>query len=97
MKNKILTILFILVIFGFGLLSIIMKDKEISSFERRKLASFPELKKGFAEELDSYLLDQFTFRNELINLNSIFLSIFPINLFLKYNSKYLTINFQEEI
>ena len=70
MKNKILTILFILVIFGFGLISIIIKDKEISSFERRKLASFPELKKGFTEKLDNYLLDQFAFRNELINLNS---------------------------
>lgn len=71
MKNKILTILFILVIFGFGLISIIMQDKEISSFERRKLASFPKLEKGFTEKLDAYLLDQFAFRNELINLNSI--------------------------
>lgn len=71
MKNKILTILFILVIFGFGLISTIMKDKGISSFERRKLASFPEFKKGFTEKLDTYLLDQFAFRNELINLNSI--------------------------
>ena len=70
MKNKILTILFILVIFGFGLLSIIMKDKEISSFERRKLASFPKFEKGFTEKLDDYLLDQFAFRNELINFNS---------------------------
>ena len=70
MKNKILTISFILVIFGFGLLSTIMKDKEISSFERRKLASFPKFEKGFTEKLDAYLLDQFAFRNELINLNS---------------------------
>lgn len=70
MKNKILTILFILVIFGFGLLSTIMKDSEISSFERRKLASFPKFEKGFTEKLDDYLLDQFAFRNELINLNS---------------------------
>ena len=71
MKNKILTILFILVIFGFGFISIIIKDKDISSFERRKLASFPKFKKGFTEKLDDYLLDQFAFRNELINLNSI--------------------------
>ena len=70
MKNKILTILFILVIFGFGLISIIMQDKEISSFERRKLALFPKFEKGFTEKLDAYLLDQFAFRNELINLNS---------------------------
>ena len=63
MKNKILTILFILVIFGFGLLSTIMKDSEISNFERRKLTSFPELKKGFTEKLDAYLLYQFAFRN----------------------------------
>ena len=51
MKDKILTILFILVIFGFGLLSTILKDKEISSFERRKLESFPEFKKGFTKKL----------------------------------------------
>ena len=71
MKNKIMTILFIAIIFGIGFISIILKDNEISNFERRKLASFPEISEDFPEDLDEYLLDQFPFRNSLINLNSI--------------------------
>ena len=71
MKNKIITILFIAIIFGIGIISVILKDTEISTFERRKLASFPEISEDFSEDLDKYLLDQFPFRNSLINLNSI--------------------------
>ena len=71
MKNKIMTILFIAIIFGIGFISIILKDTEISNFERRKLASFPKISEDFSEDLDKYLLDQFPFRNSLINLNSI--------------------------
>ena len=71
MKNKIITILFIIIIFGFGFIGILLKDKTISTFERRKLASFPKVNKDLTENLDSYLLDQFAFRNEFINLNSI--------------------------
>ena len=71
MKNKILAILFIIIIFGFGILSIILKNNEISSFERRELASFPKLDENFTNNLEDYLLDQFPFRNKLINLKSI--------------------------
>ena len=71
MKNKIITILFIAIIFGIFVGSIFLKDIEISNFERRKLASFPEISEDFTENLDKYLLDQFPFRNSLINLNSI--------------------------
>lgn len=71
MKNKIITILFITIIFGFGFMGIIFQDKEVSTFERRKLESFPKFNKNFTENLDEYLLDQFAFRNEFINLNSI--------------------------
>lgn len=71
MKNKIITILFIIIIFGFGFVGILLKDKTISTFERRNLASFPKVNKDFTKNLDSYLLDQFAFRNEFINLNSI--------------------------
>lgn len=71
MKNKILAILFIIIIFGLGILSIILKDNEISSFERRKLANFPKLDENFTNNLEDYLLDQFPFRNKLINLKSI--------------------------
>lgn len=70
MKNKIIAIIFICVIFGFSLVSILAKDNTLSSFERRKLAQFPKLDKDFTKNLDDYLLDQFVFRNKLINLNS---------------------------
>ena len=70
MKNKIIAIIFICVIFGFSLVSILVKDNRLSSFERRKLAQFPKLNKNFTKNLDDYLLDQFIFRNQLINLNS---------------------------
>ena len=70
MKNKIIAIIFICVIFGFSLVSILAKDNTLSSFERRKLAQFPKLDKEFTKNLDDYLLDQFVLRNQLINLNS---------------------------
>lgn len=70
MKNKIISIIFLLIITGFGLASILLKDTILSSFERRKLAQFPEIGKNFTTNLDEYLLDQFAFRNEFIKLNS---------------------------
>jgi len=70
MKNKIITIVFLIIIIGLGLISIVAKDNLLSTFERRKLATFPKLDKDFSSKLDDYLLDQFVFRNKLINLNS---------------------------
>ena len=71
MKNKIIAIIFICIIFGFCLISIFAKDNLLSTFERRKLAQFPtKIDEDFTENLDNYLLDQFWLRNQLINLNS---------------------------
>lgn len=71
MKNKIISIVFIVIIFGLGLTSIIMKDTLISKIERRKLAQFPtEIDDEFTQNLDEYLIEQFAYRNEFINLNS---------------------------
>ena len=70
MKNKIITIVFLIIIIGLGFISIVAKDNLLSTFERRKLATFPKLDKNFTSKLDDYLLDQFVFRNKLINLNS---------------------------
>lgn len=70
MKNKIITIIFICIIFGLGLISVLAKDNVLSTFERRKLAQFPKWGEDFTEKLDDYLLDQFAFRNQFINLNS---------------------------
>lgn len=71
MKNKILTIIFLIIVFGLGLISICTKDILISKFERRSLAQFPkELDEDFTNDLDDYLVDQFAYRNEFIFLNS---------------------------
>lgn len=70
MKNKIITIIFLIIIIGLGFISIVAKDNLLSTFERRKLAQFPKLDEDFTSNLDDYLLDQFVFRNNLINLNS---------------------------
>ena len=70
MKQKIISVTFVIFIVGLSLLSFIFKDNELSKFERRKLAQFPKLNKNFIKNLDAYILDQFPFRNEFINLNS---------------------------
>lgn len=74
MSNKVLSILFVITIFGFMLFSIIIPDKDISISERRKLAQFPyiEMKTiingDFFEELNNYLVEQFPFRNLFRNI-----------------------------
>ena len=66
MKDKILIVLFVLYIFGFGLFSLFDLEKEFSYTERRKLDSFPkiELTNKYIDKLDGYLVDQFPLRNE---------------------------------
>ncbi len=63
MKNKIITYSFISFLLLFMILGIGFKDKEISYQERRKLATFPEIGSSFFTNLDSYLSDQFPFRD----------------------------------
>jgi len=71
MKNKIITIIFILIIFFFAFAFILIPDTEVSTYERRKLASFPnEFDTDFSENLDKYIIDQFPLRNKFINLSS---------------------------
>lgn len=71
MKNRILTIIFLIIIFGLSFVSICTKDILISKFERRSLMQFPtETSSNFTSDLDKYLVDQFAYRNEFISLNS---------------------------
>jgi len=71
MKNKIVTIIFILIIFSFLAAFILIPDKEVSTYERRRLASFPKkFDTDFSENIDNYIIDQFPLRNKFINLNS---------------------------
>ena len=74
MKNKIITILFIIYILTFSILGIIIKDNEISSTERRKLSTFPEytLSNEYVTKLDKYLLDHFPIRDNFRSIKANF-------------------------
>lgn len=69
MKEKILSISFCAFIIGLFILNIFIKDVEISDSERRKLEQFPKfsfssiIDGSFMENLDSYTVDQFVFRD----------------------------------
>lgn len=77
MKNRLLSILFIITIFGFLLLGLIIPDKSVSFSERRKLAQLPSIKINsiingdFFQELNSYLVEQFPFRDFFRNIKGI--------------------------
>ena len=76
MKNKILVISFLSIIYGFFLLNIFVSDLDISKSERRKLQEFPEvsinniLNKDFMNEFDDYSVDQFIFRDLFRNIKA---------------------------
>lgn len=72
MKEKIIVMTFVGILFIFPICGLIIKDKEISSYERRRLANTSSLKEDFVDNLDDYLSDQFPLRNEFISTNSIF-------------------------
>ena len=76
MKNKIMVILFLVIIYGFFFLNIIIPDKDVSNSERRKLEKFPKitidslLNKDFMEKFDNYSVDQFSFRDYFRSLKA---------------------------
>lgn len=72
MKEKIIIILFLIIIYVFAILNLVFDDKKVSIYERRKLTNVTALKEDFNENLDSYLTDQFPFREQVLNLNSSF-------------------------
>ena len=72
MKNKIIAVAFLTILFGSFIAFIYIPDVRISYFERRNLKQFPtKFDYNFNEELDDYFEDQFPFRNSLIQLNSL--------------------------
>ncbi|MCI8575104.1 MAG: hypothetical protein HFI09_01410 [Bacilli bacterium] len=71
MKDKIISIGFLLLIFSLGIIQIFTKDQEVSQIERRKLVTIEEVKEDFTATLDSYLSDQIPFRNTFLKLNQI--------------------------
>ena len=76
MKNKILVISFLSIIYGFFFLNIFSSDLDISKSERRKLQEFPEISinnifnKDFMNEFDEYSVDQFVFRDSFRNIKA---------------------------
>ena len=74
MKDKIIVYSFVIYLLVFSLFGIILKDKEISFTERRKLKDFPEftLKSDYSENLEKYLLDQFPLRDNFRSLKANF-------------------------
>ena len=79
MKNKIIGIIFLIIIFGFMLASIIIKDEKYSFYERRLLSTKPnllinnEINKDYFKDFDSYVIDQFPLRDSLRTIKSYFL------------------------
>lgn len=67
------TVVFLLLIFGFGIFHLLLPDAEASRSERRELAQTPEFNSDtvfsgkFSGELERYLLDQFPLRDEFVS------------------------------
>ena len=74
MKNKIITIIFLIYIFTFSILGIILKDEIISTTERRKLTTFPTitLDNEYVTKLDKYVLDHFPLRDKFRSIKANF-------------------------
>lgn len=70
MKDKIMTFGFSFIIIFVGIVSVIIKDSDISFLERRKLVTTDGLKSNFFEKIEDYLSDQFPLRNELLSINA---------------------------
>ena len=70
MKEKILSISFVLFLIIFFILNIFIRDIDISSSERRKLEKVPKISVenmidgSFMEDFDLYTVDQFVFRDK---------------------------------
>lgn len=65
---------FLTIIFGFGIASIILPDKDISTSENRALRKMPAISaeavttRTFFEDMNQYLNDQIIFRNEMVKI-----------------------------
>ena len=76
MKEKILSILFCSFLVFFLVLNIFVKDKEISTSERRKLEKYPTItikdifNGSFMEDFDNYTVDQFVARDTFRTIKS---------------------------
>lgn len=76
MKQKIVSLLFLIVVFGFFVVSFIIPDKDFSYNENRELAQKPELSietifnGKFMEGFESYVTDQVYLRDEFVTFST---------------------------
>lgn len=74
MGKKLYTVTFLLFLFLIPVLHVAGKDKEFSDLENRPLGALPRpevetiLSGSFGQELETYLADQFPFRNQFLSL-----------------------------
>ena len=77
LKNYIMTVCFLLFIFGFAVASFISEDREFSENENRYLQQAPEfswkkLEKGeFTSDIESYMSDQIFMKDQLVSLKTV--------------------------
>lgn len=75
-SNLIITIIFLVFIFGLGILHVFIPDKEFSESENRVLEQLPKfswesLKDGrFTTKFEDYIQDQFPFKDRLVAIKS---------------------------
>lgn len=74
MKNKTLTIIFIIYVLIFAVGSVIVKDREFSDMENRNLSMLPNVSGKavvsgeFADDFENYMSDQIVFKDFLVKL-----------------------------
>ena len=91
LRDKLITIMFLVIIIGFMLVNIIKKDTDISYSERRRLEKLPTLTFNsltsgtFNNKFDSYVTDQFINRDDFRKMK-IFLEMNTKN---NYNDLYI--------
>ncbi len=75
-KDILVSILFIIIIFGLSLANIIVKDTEVSESERRKLKQFPKFtlenitSGNYIDEMENYIMDQFVLRDDIRSIKT---------------------------
>lgn len=72
MKQKLTTALFLITIFGFAIVTMVVKDRSFSDMENRVLSQFPEFTMKrftdgeFSNDLEKYFADQIVFKDALV-------------------------------
>ena len=74
-KDVVVTVLFLVIIFGVFITSTIVKDKDVSTAERRKLNQFPNISESLmngnlTDDMENYAMDQFLARDNMRSIKT---------------------------